>query len=112
MIGKAVSINALPATIVGVMPDGFKWPFQHEVWVPIIALAAAFRNRGRQARAYVAYGRLADGVTLEQARSEMSNISAQLAQQYPDSQQGHHGRGDAVSRPHASGRRSRRSSGR
>ena len=33
---------------------------------------------------YVAYGRLADGVTLEQARSEMSNISEQLAQQYPE----------------------------
>jgi predicted permease len=84
VIGKAVSINALPTTIVGVMPDGFKWPFQHEVWVPMTHLPPQLRNRGRQVRGYFAYGRLADGVTIEQARSEMSNIAAQLAQQYPD----------------------------
>jgi predicted permease len=85
VIGKAVSINALPATIVGVLPDGFKWPFQHEVWMPMAHAPPAFRNRPRQVRMYFAYGRLADGVTLEQTRSELSNISAQLAQQYPDS---------------------------
>jgi putative ABC transport system permease protein len=84
VIGKAVSINALPATIVGIMPDGFKWPFQHEVWVPIAHLPPQLRNRGRQVRGYVAYGRLADGVTIDQARSEMANIAAQLAQQHPD----------------------------
>jgi predicted permease len=85
VIGKAIRINALPVTLVGVMPDGFKWPFQHEVWMPLSQLPPAFRARGRQARAYVAYGRLADGVTLEQSRSELTNISAQLAQQYQDS---------------------------
>ena len=79
-----MSINALPATIVGVMPDGFKWPFQHVVWMPLSQISPAFRNRPRQQRPHVAYGRLADGVTLEQARSEMSNISKQLAQQYPE----------------------------
>ena len=84
VIGKAVSVNALPGTIVGVMPEGFKWPFQHEVWMPITHLPPNLRNRGRQVRGYVAYGRLADDVTIEQARSEMSNIAAQLAQQYPD----------------------------
>ncbi len=84
VIGKAVSINALPATIVGVMPDGFKWPFQHEVWVPITHFPPRFGPRTSGSRRTSSYGRLADGVTLEQARSEMSNIAAQLAQQYPD----------------------------
>jgi predicted permease len=84
VIGKAVSINAIPATIVGVMPDGFKWPLQHEVWMPMTHLPPQLRNRGRQVRGYFAYGRLADDVTIEQARSEMQNIAAQLAAQYPD----------------------------
>ena len=66
------------------MPDGFKWPFQHVVWMPISQISPAFRSRPRQQRPHVAYARLADGVTLEQARSEMSNISKQLAQQYPE----------------------------
>jgi hypothetical protein len=82
IIGKAIRINALPVTIVGVLPDGFKWPFQHEVWVPTSQFPPVFRARGRQARAYVVYGRLADGITLEQARSEFANISTELAQQY------------------------------
>jgi putative ABC transport system permease protein len=83
IIGKPVNNNAIPSTIIGVMPEGFKWPFQHEVWTPMTQLPQALR-RGRGVRGYLAYGRLADGVTVEQARSEMSNISAQLAEQYPD----------------------------
>src|SRR5262245_15219868 len=84
VIGKTVRINALPVTLIGIMPPGLKWPFQHEVWVPMSQLPPVLRARGRQSRGYVVYGRLADGVTLEQSRSEMANISAQLAQQYQD----------------------------
>jgi predicted permease len=85
VIGRTVRINALPATVIGVMPDGLEWPFGHQVWVPMSQLPPALRNRGRQVRGYLVYGRLADGVTLEQSRSELANISAQLAQQYQDS---------------------------
>ena len=84
VIGKAVRVNTIPATIVGVMPDGFKWPFQSEVWMPMSQRSPVFRLP-RQGRSFMAYGRLADGVTLEQARSEMKNIAAQLASQYQDS---------------------------
>jgi predicted permease len=84
IIGKAVRVNTIPATIVGVMPDGFKWPFQSEVWIPMSQRSPVFRGP-RQARPFMAYGRLADGVTLEQARSEMKNIAEQLSVQYRDS---------------------------
>ena len=84
IIGKAVRVNTIPATIVGVMPDGFKWPFQSEVWMPMSQRPPAFRLP-RQGRSFMAYGRLADGATLEQARSEMKTIAAQLANQYQDS---------------------------
>jgi putative ABC transport system permease protein len=84
IIGTAVRVNTIPATIVGVMPDGFKWPFQSEVWMPMSQRSPAFRLP-RQGRSFLAYGRLADGATLEQARSEMKNIAAQLANQYQDS---------------------------
>ena len=86
-------------TVIGVMPDGFKWPFQHEVWTPMTHLPPALR-RTRGVRGYLVYGRLDDGVTVEQARSEMTNISAQLAQQYPRHEQRHHGGRDPVSRSH------------
>ena len=84
VVGKAVRVNGLPVTIIGVMPEGVKWPFNAEAWMPLAQLAPAFRQGGRQARNYMVYGRLADGVTLEQSQSELSNISTQLAQQYQD----------------------------
>ena len=84
VIGKAVRVNTIPATIVGVMPDGFKWPFQSEVWMPMSQRSPVFRLP-RQGRSFMVYGRLAEGATLEQARSEMKNIAAQLANQYQDS---------------------------
>jgi predicted permease len=84
IVGKAVTVNGLPATLIGIMPEGLKWPLQHEVWTPMSQLPPALRDRGRQVRGYFVYARLADDVTIEQAQSEMANISAQLAQQYPD----------------------------
>jgi predicted permease len=84
IIGKAVRVNTIPATIVGVMPDGFKWPFQSEVWMPMSQRSPVFRLP-RQGRSFMAYGSLADGATLEQARSEMKTIAAQLSNQYQDS---------------------------
>ena len=84
IIGKAVRVNGLPVTIIGVMPVGVKWPFNSEAWMPLAQLAPAFRQGGRAARNYMVYGRLAEGVTLEQSRSELVNISGQLAQQYQD----------------------------
>ena len=84
IVGKAVRVNGLPVTIIGVMPVGVKWPFNSEAWMPLAQLAPAFRQGGRAARNYMVYGRLADGVTLEQSRSELANISGQLAQQYQD----------------------------
>jgi putative ABC transport system permease protein len=84
IIGKAVRVNTIPVTIVGVMPDNFKWPFQSEVWVPMSQRSPVFRGP-RRARSFMVYGRLTDGVTLEQARSEMKNIAGRLSAQYQDS---------------------------
>jgi putative ABC transport system permease protein len=85
IVGRSVRINALPVTIVGVMPQGMKWPFNSEAWLPMSQLSPAFRNQGRQSRFLMGYGRLADGVTIEQAQSELTNISAQLQKEYADS---------------------------
>jgi putative ABC transport system permease protein len=82
IIGKPVRFNAIQGTIIGVMPDGFKWPFQHEIWLPMAQLPPLLRDRGRGTRAFLAYGRLADGVTPAQAQSELKSISDQLATEY------------------------------
>jgi putative ABC transport system permease protein len=83
VIGKTVDIATVPATVIGVMPEGFTFPFDEQVWIPMSQLAPVFQQRGRQARFFFAYGRLALGVTIDQARSELAIIAAQLGRQYP-----------------------------
>jgi predicted permease len=85
VIGRSVRINGATATIVGVMPEGMKFPFDDEVWMATSMLPPAYRNAPRDNRNFAAMGRLADGVTVEQARAELKTIGDQLARQYPDS---------------------------
>ena len=84
IIGKSIHVNTLPVSIIGVMPESVKWPFTSEVWMPMSQLAPAFRAQGRASRFLMGYGRLAPGVSLEQARSELANISTQLQTEHQD----------------------------
>jgi len=83
VIGRTIRLNGTNATIIGVMPEGMHFPNEADVWMPTGALPAAITDRPRQARGYFSIGRLADGVTLEQARTELKTIGAKLAADYP-----------------------------
>ena len=86
-IGRTVRVNGAPATIVGVMPPGFRFPYLAEVWQPL-AQMPDIAAQPRDARAIAVFGRLADGVTVEQARAELSGIAAALAARFPATNQG------------------------
>ncbi len=88
IVGRTIRANSEPATIVGVMPPGMQFPFNSEVWLPLAQRPTAQTRAGRAGRLLMAYGRLADGMTIEQARTEMSGISEQLAAQFPDTNKG------------------------
>ncbi len=85
-VGKILRVNGTPSPIVGVMAADFHLSFDADVWLPMrrdgpYAGARRFHN-------WLAVGRLADGVTQEQAQSEVDAISAQLEAEYPDSNEG------------------------
>jgi putative ABC transport system permease protein len=84
VIGRTVKVNSLVATIIGVMPPDMRFPFNCDVWIPTSQLPPEQRDAKRNARNFQGMGRLAPGVTLAQARSELQNISAKLAHDYPD----------------------------
>ena len=65
-------------TVVGVMPRGFNFPRDAEVWVPI-ELTPSTSSRTSHGKRIIA--RLRDGVTLEQARADLSTIGRQLRQE-------------------------------
>jgi putative ABC transport system permease protein len=83
IIGKTIPLSGNVYTIIGVMPAGFDTPREHtEAWVPVhIANPIAANFRG--VHFLRTYGRLASGVSIEQARSEMQVIDNNLATQYP-----------------------------
>jgi putative ABC transport system permease protein len=81
-IGRTIRLNGAPATIIGVMPPGFMFPYLAEIWQPI-AQMSDLAAQPRDARAIGVFGRLGDGVTLVQARAELSAFSSALAAEFP-----------------------------
>src|SRR5205085_2721927 len=85
VIGKTITVNTVPVTVIGVMPSGFEFPEKTQIWVPS---NVEFANEPRDNRSYFALGRLKPGVDLAQAQSQISAINAQLAQAFPDTNKG------------------------
>lgn len=82
VIGRDVRLDGTPRTIVGVMPTGFRFPSQTDLWVPMASVFGM--NDDRSWRSDQAIGRLKPGGTVQQAQAEMALIAERLAQQYPD----------------------------
>jgi putative ABC transport system permease protein len=83
VIGRSVRINDVPATIIGVMPEGVRFPFNTDVWLPLSTVQGLDQQR-RNSRSWQVFGHLAPGVTREQAQSELINISRKLETEHPD----------------------------
>jgi putative ABC transport system permease protein len=81
VVGRAVRVNALPATIVGVMPQGYMFPMRQQVWAPL-ALDVQRLERG-QGIPLLVFGRLGDGVSYDQARAELATLAARQAADFP-----------------------------
>jgi len=86
IVGTTIRVNSVPTTVIGVMPEGFRFPILSDLWQPLTLLPGLSRER-REARTLGVFGRLADGVTLAQARAELSTIATALAARYPETNQ-------------------------
>ncbi len=82
IVGRTIQIGSVEAAVVGVMPEGFKFPMRHSVWMPL-RLDPAEYERGKGPVLYVS-GRLAPGASLKDAQSEISQIAARAAAAFPD----------------------------
>jgi predicted permease len=85
IVGQAIRLNGKPATIIGVMPPGFAFPVNEELWIPLFSEFPA-RPRGDRApaNAPIVLGVLRRGVTFEQATLEVTSFASRLAQEFPD----------------------------
>src|SRR5579862_994944 len=85
VIGTSVLVNKAPATIIGVMPEGFDFPTQFDVWMPYMRGPEVNR---RAPEAFLAVARLRDGATLQEARAELETINRRLETAYPATNRG------------------------
>src|SRR2546423_1516397 len=81
IIGRDIRLDGTTRTVVGVMPAGFRFPSQTDIWVPMASVFG--RTDNREWRADQVVGRLKPNVGVQEAQAEMQVIAQQLAQQYP-----------------------------
>ena len=90
VVGRAITINRIPATIVGVAPARFAGALLtpgEDLWIPIRAYYRLANEDGLTNRALplvAMAGRLSPSASMAEARSEFATLSAQLHGTYPD----------------------------
>ncbi len=95
VVGKTISINRRPFTIVGVAPalfQGSQTGLRSEMWIPLMMQRPLVSDddwlHGRSDTWLIPMGRLKPGVSLAQAQQEMGLLMRQIAEQYPESHKG------------------------
>jgi len=90
IIGRNVTLSGESYTVIGVMPRGLSFPILNntEVWRTISPLLAA--NSGCQRGCVIlrVMAKLKPEVTIDAARAEMSGLTQQIAERYPDTNKG------------------------
>ncbi len=85
IVGTSVLVNKAPATVIGVMPEGFAFPTQYDAWMPFVRGPEVNQ---RAPEAFMAVGRLRDGANLQEARAELEAINRRLETAYPATNRG------------------------
>ena len=83
VIGRQVKIGGVVHTIVGVMPQGFRWPENHQLWRPLRFNPLSI-PRGQGPAIYI-FGRLAPNVSMQQAQVELTSLGKRAAAEFPES---------------------------
>ncbi len=86
ILGREVTMRAGTFTVLGVMPDGWKFPANWETSDFVMPLKGLWPNAFSQRGSHVVriIGRLKPGATVSQAGADLKTIARQLEQQYPD----------------------------
>lgn len=82
IIGRQVTVNGVSREVIGVMPEGFRFPLQSQLWIPFKFTPRDLETQ-RGAHYIEAIARMKPEITLTAAREDMRRVAARLAQNYP-----------------------------
>lgn len=81
IVGKTISVDGTPTQIVGVMPEGYLFPWASEVWLPIASTVLdPVENTAVPVNTFAL---LKDSVTVSAASAEIANLMSRIRLQYP-----------------------------
>jgi putative ABC transport system permease protein len=85
VLGKVITLNGKRATIVGVMPAGWRFPTKSDLWMPLMQ---GSKEEVRGKFYLLGFAKLKKGVSIGQARTELQTIAARIAREHPDTNSG------------------------
>jgi putative ABC transport system permease protein len=86
VIGQTLELDSTPVTIVGVLPPGFTFLYEADIWR--LTGRDVLDSANRDAHSHWVVGRLKPGVSLAQAQQEVDTIARSLEETYPDTNKG------------------------
>src|SRR5512143_97249 len=86
ILGKQIRVNGVPYSVVGVMPEGFAFPNNDKIWVPL--QINPLQGKRGQGQFISAFGKLKPGVSLDQATVDVATIAKRLGSEYKDRNEG------------------------
>jgi predicted permease len=81
IVGRAIQLGDTKHTVVGVMPEGFAFPLNDELWIPLRLTVSRYGQR--QGPGLMVFGKLAPGATLASAQAELDALGARATADFP-----------------------------
>jgi len=81
IIGKDIAIDGRSCKVIGVMRQGFDYPFPSDLWTPQVFLPTDFAPNNRGNHGYEVLARIKPGLSLAQARRDMETVSKSIVEQ-------------------------------
>ena len=88
IVGRTLQLDRRPYTVIGIMPASFDFPEHLQFWIPAGLSYDAWTKRPRSNHFMDAVGLIKPGITLARAQSDLQAIAADLARQYPTTNEG------------------------
>ena len=82
IVGTTIRIDGTPYSVVGVMPDGFAYPSEAEIWGPLAFAPDDLSENNRGSHGLEVLGRIKPGLSLTQVQSDMDRVAHTMIEQH------------------------------
>jgi len=83
IVGRVVRLNGSPATIIGVMPKGFAFPYREDIWIPLHGQFPVLPRNDPRDRTAMVLALVKPDVSFDAANAEVTSFARRFADAYP-----------------------------